>query len=130
MSTLISLGTDIGTLVKHVTEAKDVLSAMSNIIQTTADKMAVSNTNLASFVLECFTKSNLSDEKKAMLQSLFEKTFFSDNEQLIENLKTAKVNSDEALAAANSLIEALQKQLEQKDTQIAAQQTPRKSRRI
>ena len=89
-------------------------------------------------MLECFNVSNLSDEKKAGLKTLFDKTFFTDNEQLIETLTTAKNNSDKALIAANTLIEQLQATIAKRDEELAQKTTElkiatspvQKSRRI
>lgn len=130
MSTLIGFGTDIASLLKAVFEMSSQLQTVVDMLQTTVTKTELSGTNLATFVLECFSKSNLSDEKKAELRGLFEKTFFSNNDQLIESLKAAKISSEESLAAANKIITELRAKVEQQNTELAVQQATRKVRRI
>lgn len=129
MSTLIAIGADIKQVLESIKILSNDLPAISEQLQKVVTTAATNNTNLANFVLECFSESNLSDEKKAKLKSLFEKTFFSDNEQLIDALKTAKANSDLALTAANQMIEHLTAAAAQKDAEILSLQTTRKSRR-
>lgn len=145
MSQLVGVGTDVKSL---ITSASDLANNITDLSKTIEPLMEMlnnvivtnqrSNTNLATFVLECFNVSNLSDEKKAALKTLFDKTFFTDNEQLIETLTTAKNNSDKALTAANALIEKLQtviaardEELAQKTTELKlATSTTQKSRRM
>lgn len=128
MTTLVGLGTDIGTLLTNATALADGLTAVINIIQESTSTNKTSIVNLASFVLECFNESNLSDEKKTKLQTLFEKTFFTENAQLIEALKAAKANSDAALFAANKVIDTLQNKIEEQNAEIASQPATRKRR--
>lgn len=130
MSTLVTIGTDLSSLFDNVKTLTDGLSSIISIVQSAGDANKITATNLALFVLECFKESNLSDEKKDKLKTLFEKTFFSDSEQFITALKSAKDDSDAALAAANKLIETLQQTVKDKDAQLLAQQTTRKARRV
>lgn len=145
MSQLVGVGTDVKSL---ITSASDLANNITDLSKTIEPLMEMlnnvivtnqrSNTNLATFVLECFNVSNLSDEKKAALKTLFDKTFFTDNEQLIETLTTAKNNSDKALTAANALIEKLQTVIAERDEELAqkttelklATSTTQKSRRM
>lgn len=145
MSQLVGVGTDVKSL---ITSASDLANNITDLGKTIEPLMEMlnnvivtnqrSNTNLATFVLECFNVSNLSDEKKAALKTLFDKTFFTDNEQLIETLTTAKNNSDKALTAANALIEKLQTVIAERDEELAqkttelklATSTTQKSRRM
>jgi hypothetical protein len=130
MSTLVGLGTDIKTLLTNIGAISESITPLIEIVQTASNTIQMNSTNVASFVLECFTESNLSDEKKAKLKTLFEKTFFTNYEQFIENLKTAKDNSDNALVEANKIIETLRATIVQKDAQLLTHQTTAKARRI
>ena len=145
MSQLVGVGTDVKSL---ITSASDLANNITDLGKTIEPLMEMlnnviatnqrSNTNLATFVLECFNVSNLSDEKKAALKTLFDKTFFTDNDQLIETLTKAKNNSDKALTAANALIEKLQTVIAERDEELAqkttelklATSTTQKSRRM
>lgn len=128
MSTLINLGTDLTTVVKGMTAMATAVDQLLEKITTSAQNNQLGVTNLASFIFECFNISNLSDEKKLKLKTLFEKTFFSDNQQFIDTLKSAKANSDIALAAANKLIATLQDEIKQKDSEILSQRIVHKTR--
>lgn len=130
MSTLVALGTDIKTLLSSINAVADSITPLIDIVQTASSTIQMNSTNVASFVLECFSESNLSDEKKAKLKALFEKTFFTDYEQFIETLKTAKTNSDNALIDANRVIESLRTTIAQKDAELLTRQTTAKARRI
>jgi hypothetical protein len=130
MTQLVGVGTDVKTLLTSTSSLADNIVALSKSIESSMDMLNTviaanqrSNVNLATFVLECFNVSNLSDEKKAGLKTLFDKTFFTDNEQLIETLTTAKNNSDKALIAANALIEQLQAALAKRDEELAQKTT-------
>lgn len=145
MAQLVGVGTDVKTLLTSASALADNITVLAKSIEPLTDILNTviaanqrSNTNLAAFVLECFNVSNLSDEKKAGLKTLFDKTFFTDNEQLIETLTTAKNNSDKALIAANTLIEQLQATIAKRDEELAQKTTElkiatspvQKSRRI
>lgn len=145
MTQLVGVGTDVKTLLTSASALADNITVLAKSIEPLTDMLNTviaanqrSNTNLAAFVLECFNVSNLSDEKKAGLKTLFDKTFFTDNEQLIETLTTAKNNSDKALIAANTLIEQLQATIAKRDEELAQKTTElkiatspvQKSRRI
>ena len=145
MTQLVGVGTDVKTLLTSASALADNITVLAKSIEPLTDMLNTviaanqrSNTNLAEFVLECFNVSNLSDEKKAGLKTLFDKTFFTDNEQLIETLTTAKNNSDKALIAANTLIEQLQATIAKRDEELAQKTTElkiatspvQKSRRI
>lgn len=145
MAQLVGVGTDVKTLLTSASALADNITVLAKSIEPLTDMLNTviaanqrSNTNLATFVLECFNVSNLSDEKKAGLKTLFDKTFFTDNEQLIETLTAAKNNSDKALIAANTLITQLQaavakrdEELAQKTTELKIATSPvQKSRRI
>lgn len=145
MSQLVGVGTDVKSLIASASDLANNIADLGKTIEPLMEMLnnvivtnQRSNTNLATFVLECFNVSNLSDEKKAALKTLFDKTFFTDNEQLIETLTTAKNNSDKALTAANALIEKLQtviaardEELAQKTTELKlATSTTQKSRRM
>lgn len=130
MTQLVGVGTDVKTLLTSASSLADNIVALSKSIEPLMDMLNTviaanqrSNVNLATFVLECFNVSNLSDEKKAGLKTLFDKTFFTDNEQLIETLTAAKNNSDKALTAANALIEQLQATLAKRDEELAQKTT-------
>ena len=145
MTQLVGVGTDVKTLLTSASALADNITVLAKSIEPLTDMLNTviaanqrSNTNLAEFVLECFNVSNLSDEKKAGLKTLFDKTFFTDNEQLIETLTTAKNNSDKALIAANTLIEQLRATIAKRDEELAQKTTElkiatspvQKSRRI
>lgn len=145
MTQLVGVGTDVKTLLTSASALADNITVLAKSIEPLTDMLNTviaanqrSNVNLAEFVLECFNVSNLSDEKKAGLKTLFDKTFFTDNEQLIETLTTAKNNSDKALIAANTLIEQLQATIAKRDEELAQKTTElkiatspvQKSRRI
>lgn len=130
MTQLVGVGTDVKTLLTSASSLADNIVALSKSIEPLMDMLNTviaanqrSNVNLATFVLECFNVSNLSDEKKAGLKTLFDKTFFTDNEQLIETLTAAKNNSDKALTAANALIDQLQATLAKRDEELAQKTT-------
>lgn len=130
MTQLVGVGTDVKTLLTSASSLADNIVALSKSIEPIMDMLNTviaanqrSNVNLATFVLECFNVSNLSDEKKAGLKTLFDKTFFTDNEQLIETLTAAKNNSDKALTAANALIDQLQATLAKRDEELAQKTT-------
>lgn len=130
MTQLVGVGTDVKTLLTSASALADNITTLTKSIEPIMDMLNTviaanqrSNVNLATFVLECFNVSNLSDEKKAGLKTLFDKTFFTDNEQLIETLTTAKNNSDKALTAANALIEQLQATLAKRDEELAQKTT-------
>lgn len=130
MTQLVGVGTDVKTLLNSASALADNITTLTKSIEPITDMLNTviaanqrSNVNLATFVLECFNVSNLSDEKKAGLKTLFDKTFFTDNEQLIETLTTAKNNSDKALTAANALIEQLQATLAKRDEELAQKTT-------
>lgn len=130
MTQLVGVGTDVKTLLTSASSLADNIVTLGKSIEPLMDMLNTvtaanqrSNVNLATFVLECFNVSNLSDEKKAGLKTLFDKTFFTDNEQLIETLTTAKNNSDKALTAANALIEQLQATLAKRDEELAQKTT-------
>lgn len=130
MTQLVGVGTDVKTLLTSTSSLADNIVVLSKSIEPLMDMLNTviaanqrSNVNLATFVLECFNVSNLSDEKKAGLKTLFDKTFFTDNEQLIETLTAAKNNSDKALTAANALIEQLQATLVKRDEELAQKTT-------
>lgn len=130
MTQLVGVGTDVKTLLTSASSLADNIVTLSKSTESSMDMLNTviaanqrSNVNLATFVLECFNVSNLSDEKKAGLKTLFDKTFFTDNEQLIETLTAAKNNSDKALTAANALIEQLQTTLAERDEELAQKTT-------
>ena len=89
------------------------------------------NANLAVFIMECFNRSNLSDEAKAELQLMADKIFYNDNTKVIDALKTAKQEADAALAQGLTRIAELEAELaEQKQKLSIAQENVKESRRV
>lgn len=130
MAELISLGTSVSTMMNNVQNLALNIDSIVNVVNAGVQANQEGIANIASFVLECFNASNLSDEKKAALKSLFERTFFADNQQFVESLKAAKLSSETALNEAQKLIDSLRKTVQDKDVQIANLATTTKSRRI
>lgn len=90
-----------------------------------------SNAALATFVMECFNRSNLSDEAKTELQVMANKIFYDDNSAVIDALKQAKAEADSAVAAGLEQIARLEAELEaEKAKLVTAQENTKASRRV
>lgn len=130
MTELINLGKSVSTIVQNVQTLTLNIDSIVDVVNASVRANQESIANIASFVLECFNASNLSDEKKTALKSLFERTFFADNQQFVESLKAAKLSSETALNEAQKLIDSLRKTVQEKDVTIATMAKTTKARRI
>lgn len=126
---------EVKKLTSEVTNQANVVvetmtGAVEAFVKGLADNQA-QNLNVAAFILECFNQSNLSDEKKAKLQVLFDQMFCTDNEALVAQLTEAKMAAETALAEQVEANKALEAECDDLRNQIAnATNVPRKSRRV
>lgn len=119
---------DLASLVDTaVSQTKDCLSVM----QSAVEGQRLANANLALFVMECFNKSNLSDEAKAELRVMADKIFFEDNTKAIEALESINSAAETALTEARAKIAELTAQLEEEHNKlILAQENVKATRRV
>lgn len=117
----------IGVLADASTKIDTALEAFSKGLADSHQQ----NLSIAAFVLECFNQSNLSDEKKATLQLLFDQMFYENKAELVNKLHADKTGLEADLAKQIELNQAILKELEDTKTQLAnATATTKKSRRI
>lgn len=127
----------MGNTVTNVKGALDKLSDLSNLLDNALKQFDAvllaqnqANTNLASFVMACFEKSNLSAESKAELKALSD-TLFHPDLSLVDALKTANAKAVECIAEKTQEIENLEAALaEEKHKLQLAQETVRANRRV
>ena len=118
------LSEKVGAVLSGVTDA---LACFEKAI----DMQKQSNANLANFVMECFNKSNLTDEAKADLKIIADKIFYDDNNALIEALKQAKLEAELASVESEKMVEELKAELEiQKEKLAKAQENIKTNRRV
>lgn len=97
--------------------------------QSLADSK-IQNAAVASFVLECFKQSNLSDDKKAGLQVLFDQLFYEDKSELITTLQSEKAAADETIKERDAEIAALKTEVENANLKLQNAVATKKSRRL
>lgn len=88
------------------------------------------NLAVASFVLECFKQSNLSDEKKASLQLMFDQLFYQDKGELITALQDGKAAVEKTLTEVQEEKAALEAELEDVKLRLQNAVANKKSRRL
>ena len=89
------------------------------------------NLTVAAFVLECFNQSNLSDDKKAKLQTMFDQMFYTDKTQLVNKLHEAKAAAEKTAAEQIQIAQQLEAENNDLKAQLAnATNVPKKSRRV
>lgn len=115
---------NIQTSVLHISDVLDkVILAV--------EKQQTSNNNLAAFIFECFSLSNLSDENKLRLKVLYDQLFYKTDVAIIEELKTAKFEADTALLEKDKIITELKAKLGSATEKLnTVQSAVRKSRRV
>lgn len=100
-------------------------------IKTAMEEQRLANANLAMFVMECFNKSNLTDEAKSELRVMADKIFFNDNTKALQALEEANVAATAELAEAKAKITELEEQVKtEHDKLVVAQENVKSSRRI
>ena len=131
LQTMVDKLSDTKTLASGV---QDVSSQVSNVLSQFEAALASqkqANANLATFVMECFNKSNLSDEAKSELKFIADKIFYDDNLAVIEALKQAKITADTATADAVKRVTELEAELAAEKEKLAiAQENVKSNRRL
>lgn len=118
------LSANVGAVLSRVTDA---LAYFEKAI----DAQKQSNANLANFVMECFNKSNLTDEAKADLKIIADKIFYDDNNSLIDALKQAKLEAEREVIESKKKVEELETELAvKKEKLIQAQENIKTNRRV
>lgn len=128
-------------MITKLSDTRELASAVQSVSAQVSDALSYfekglaeqqqANANLATFIMECFSRSNLSDETKAELKIMADKIFYNDNMAVIEKLKQAKLEADAAVAAGAAHIAELEMELaEQKQKLITAQENVRANRRL
>lgn len=131
LTTMIEKLSDTKNLAMTVQGVSDQIGKALTAMETAMNEQRVANANLALFVMECFNKSNLSDEAKADLKIMADKIFFNDNSKLIEVLKKAKAEADSATTTARNEVERLTRELElEKAKLVTAQENVKENRRV
>lgn len=89
------------------------------------------NLSVATYIMECFQASNLSDDKKLQLKVKYDQLFYDSNYDIIEVLKAEKLAAEEKLAQNEKDIADLQEQVEIEKRKLeSVQNNVKKSRRI
>lgn len=122
---------DTKQLAQSVQDATKLMSDSLAYFEKALTDQRQANANLATFVMECFNRSNLSAEAKAELQIMADRIFYDDNTQVIEALKAAKLQADEAVEQGLSRIAELEAELEAERKKLStAQESVKASRRL
>ena len=131
---LTTMADKVGDIKELAVNVQNVSGQVTESLKFFEDAIAMqtqANANLATFVMECFNRSNLSTEAKAELQVLADKIFYNDNTKVIESLKVAKVNADNAVAAGLEQIKILEAQLAEANRKLElAQENVKENRRV
>lgn len=138
ISSLITILTDFASSLSKVANLVDTVNTVSDQNKTLITNLTSilteqreNNKNTAKFISECFQESNLSDEKKLRLKVLLDELFYGNNMAIIDELKTAKLETDKQLLQANETISTISKDLAKtKEKLTAVQATTKTSRRI
>lgn len=105
--------------------------AMTSMFEAALTAQKDSNAKLATFVMECFNESNLTDEAKSRLRLLADKVFYDSNTQLIEALHKANTDTELALQETKEKLAETQAELEAEHSKlITAQENTKASRRV
>lgn len=137
-NTQISL---LGTMTEKLSDTRDLAEQVRNsnnqmqqalqAFETGLIKQREDNMKLASFVLECFNKSNLKEDTKLELKLFADKLFYDNNEQIIENLKVEQEKANSAISAGLDKIAELENKLQkERDKVTIAQENLKESRRV
>lgn len=129
------------TMVTKLSDTKELATSVQQVASQVSESLVYfekalasqrqSNANLANFIMECFNKSNLSDEAKADLKVMADKIFYDDNTAVIEALKVAKMEADAALVASAEQIAKLTAELESERARLEkAQENVKANRRL
>lgn len=131
LQTMISKLSDTRNLAENVqTVSKQIGDCMTQFEQALIAQKQ-SNANLAAFVMECFNRSNLTDEAKSELRLMADKIFYDDNTALIDALKRAKAEADAAVIEGQKQIEQLEANLaDEKEKLVKAQENTKANRRL
>lgn len=122
---------DTSTLAGNVQSVSEQMAESLSFFENAISTQKQSNANLATFVMECFSRSNLRDEDKADLKILADKIFYDDNTQVIEALKQAKLAADNALSDCKAEIAQLKADLEAEKLKLQqAQENTKVNRRV
>ena len=129
----------LGNMSDKLSDTKSLNSTVQSVSGKVSDSLELfemaltlqkeSNANLASFIMECFNKSNLTDEAKAELHLIADKIFYGDNSALVEALKQAKLQAENAVAAGKDELQKVKEQLAERTKQLARVQENTKSNR-
>ena len=131
---LTTMADRVGDIKELAINVKAISEQGTQVLKFCEDTTALqmqSNANLAIFVMECFNRSNLSAEDKTELQILADKIFYNDNTKVIENLKIAKADADNAVAAGLEQIRNLEAKLFEANKKLdLAQENVKENRRL
>lgn len=131
LQTMITKLSDTKDLASNVQAVSNQVSESLTYFEQAMTAQKQSNANLATFVMECFNKSNLSDETKNELKLIADKIFYDDNTAVINALKQAKAEADAAVMDMTIKIAQLQNELDaEKAKLIEAQENTKSSRRV
>ena len=124
-----------------LSDTKQLSTIISNTLSKTEEALAEMqklqeeqkkfNLSVATYIMECFQSSNLSDDKKLQLQVKYDQLFYDSNYDIIEVLKAEKLAAEEKLAQNEKDIAELQEQVETEKRKLeSVQNNIKKSRRI
>lgn len=122
---------DIKSLSDNVQSVSGQVAESLAYFEKAIESQRQANANFANFMMECFNKSNLTDEAKADLKLMADKIFYNDNTALVDALKTANAQANAAVIEGNKKIAQLQSELEaEKAKLIQAQENVKSNRRL
>jgi len=131
LQTMVTKLTDMAALSVSVTNISTKMTDVLTSVQNSIADQKTSNTSLATFVMQCFQLSNLSDENKLQLKTLCNQLFYGDSVELVDTLKKEILQiSSNAADKVKETIE-LQQQVAQLQTSLnETQANVKTSRRI
>lgn len=106
------------------------LDDMLQIFKAGQENTRETNMAIAAFVLECFNQSNLSDDKKAKLQLLYDQMFYTDKTDLVTKLHADKTAAENAYAEQVEKNKQLENELADIRAQLANAKPTKRTRRI
>ena len=131
LSTMTAKLSDTRNLADSVNNVLEQCKTAFSAVKLAVEEQRIANANLAMFVMECFNKSNLSDEAKTELRVMADKIFFNDNTKALQTLEAENVAISGALVEAKTKITELTAQLEEERNKlIVAQENVKSTRRI
>lgn len=118
-------------VIEFAKESSEKIDAAIEAFKSGVSESHKQNLAVASFILECFNQSNLSTEKKAKLQLMFDQMFYDSKDELVTKLQEAKAEAESKLEKAEAVNAKLQEDVTALEDKLStATANTKKSRRI